>query len=134
MKKLFILLLALLSFSAMAQHGNFTDIRLINGSAGLAGTTNGTIYFDTGSGTFKFRQGGSWMELATPITYSAGSGLSLSGTTFNLGNALTANTNITGNSDAYDFNMYNLDEFYLQGDNNSSIQTTGSAITFFKAY
>src|SRR6185295_6900655 len=65
MKKLLSILLVLMSFRSMAQHGNFTDIRLINGSAGLAGTNNGTIYFDTGSGTFKFRQGGSWLELGT---------------------------------------------------------------------
>jgi len=75
MKKLFIILLTLLSFGTMAQHGNFTDIRLINGSAGLAGTTNGTIYFNTGSGLFQFRQGGSWLSLGTgTITGSLTSG------------------------------------------------------------
>lgn len=65
MKRIISILLTLLSFGAMAQHGNFTDIRLINGSAGLAGTNNGGFYFDTGLGKFQFRQGGAWMELGS---------------------------------------------------------------------
>jgi len=66
MKKLLILFL-FLSYFAQGQQGNFNSIRLLNNGAG-AGTTNGTIRFNTGSGLFEFRQGGSWVVLGAGFT------------------------------------------------------------------
>lgn len=59
MKK--IILFLLIPFYSFGQHLSGTDVRLSNGSAATAGTTNGTIYFDTGTGTFMFRQGNAWV-------------------------------------------------------------------------
>lgn len=57
------MLLTLISGISYGQHLNGTDVRLIGGSSGLAGTSNGTLYYDVGLGQFQFRQAGAWSSL-----------------------------------------------------------------------
>src|SRR5258706_6401469 len=67
MKTLLFILSIFVSFGALGQHGNFTDIRLINGDSVLAGTNNGTVYYDRTLNKFRFRQASSWINFSTGI-------------------------------------------------------------------
>lgn len=75
MKKILILFSFLIAaLTAGAQHGTFTDVRLINGSSVITGTVDGRFYYDTGLGQFQFRQGGSWLALGSGTAWGTISG------------------------------------------------------------
>lgn len=61
MKKIFILFSFLIAaLAGIAQHGTFTDIRLVNGDSTIAGSANGRGYYNTVSNKFRFYQNGTW--------------------------------------------------------------------------
>lgn len=61
MKKILILFSLLISVLTVgAQHGTFTDIRLINGDSTISGTNNGTGFYNRVTDKWRFRQAGAW--------------------------------------------------------------------------
>lgn len=52
--------LILCTLVSFAQHGNFTDIRLINGDSVLSKNSTGTIYYDRTLDIFRFKDNGNW--------------------------------------------------------------------------
>jgi hypothetical protein len=66
MKKLLILFsFFIAALTVGAQHGTFTDVRIINGDSTISGTNNGTIFYNRVSNKFRFRQNGVWVSLGT---------------------------------------------------------------------
>lgn len=67
MKRLIFLTCALLvAISAHSQYIiNTTALRLLNGSASIAGTIPGTIYYDPVTNKFMFREGSTWVMLGS---------------------------------------------------------------------
>jgi len=82
MKKIFLLLGLFISIVASAQHGNFTDIRLINGDSVLSGSNNGTIYYDRVLNKFRFRQNGGWNILGQSNALTQGTNILTQNLTF----------------------------------------------------
>jgi hypothetical protein len=67
MKKIFLLIISIVVATLSYAQVPFTAYALYlkSGSVGIAGTNNGTIYYDLGDNKFKFRQAGSWIEIGT---------------------------------------------------------------------
>jgi hypothetical protein len=71
MKKILILFSFLIAaLTVGAQHGTFTDIRLVNGDSVISGTGNGTIFYNRVSNKFRFRQNGSWVSLGGSSSFT----------------------------------------------------------------
>lgn len=95
MKKIFILLTLLVcGLSGLAQHGSFTDIRLVSGDSTISGTSNGTIFYNRVSNKFRFRQAGSWIS----IPLSGGSSFLSAGHIF-VGNVSNVATDVAMSGD-----------------------------------
>lgn len=74
MKKILLLFsLFLCAIVSYGQHGNFIDLRLINGDSVLAGTNRGTVYYDRTLNLFRFRDNSQWIPLSTSYFLHQGS-------------------------------------------------------------
>lgn len=99
MKKILILFSFLIAVLTVgAQHGTFTDIRLVNGDSTIAGSANGRGYYNMVSNKFRFYQNGAWSSFL-PMELM-GTGVSAFIKTPSSANLAMALTNETGSGAA----------------------------------
>lgn len=134
MGKLFTLLLIAISFSGFGQvYQNFNaygwEVNRIKINGGLTlptysglpsiGTVSnssvnlrGTLIYNTNDSTIYGWSGTQWRTIGGGGSYSAGNGVTLSGSTFKLGGSITENTEIDGD-ETYGFGFHKITDFKI---------------------
>src|SRR5690606_33689155 len=119
MKTLISILLTFLGFSALAQNPISTPRIRIPDRAGVDTTTVsnvGQIVFDAADDKFRFNDGNGWFSYLKEGSISASNGITKLGNDFQLGGALTKNTNINGSSFTHDLTFSALNTFQVTSD------------------
>lgn len=116
MKTLLSLLFLFVCAFAHAQYHNVEGIRVVGRSDSTTISNVGQIQFDADDDKFRFNDGTGWFSFLKEGSISASNGITKLGNDFQLGGALTKNTNINGSSFTHDLTFSALNTFQVTSD------------------